>query len=204
MVASEAMCFGVPIRQEHPVGGDLAVMEAWWALLGDSPGARPDDTVIASDHNQQETLRLLRHAVPATLNEEGRRFQAVGGKKVSTDWAVPFEHLAGLMTDSDRWLDEAKIERVARYGHVGDGHPHYNLIVHDAEEAARAAVVVDRMCRRACELGGTVTAEHGVGKVKRRYAQYRFSPLQLTLMKAVKRALDPQGILAPGNIWEEA
>lgn len=190
-------------EEEHPHGGEMAVMEAWWELLGRSEGAMPDDTVIASNRGEQEELRLLRHAVPATLNEEGRSFRDAGGKKVSTDWAVPFEHLAPLVAEFDGWLRDAGIERVARYGHVGNGHPHYNLIVKDAEEAARAAQVVDRMCRRACELGGTVTAEHGVGKIKRDYAAYRFTPLHFAAMKGIKSAFDPHGILAPGNIWHE-
>lgn len=190
-------------EEEHAGDADMAVMEAWWGALVAAEGALPDDTVIASDHNQQEALRILRHAVPATLNEEGRAAWDAGGKKVSTDWAVPFPELAGFMERSDRWLAEADLHRVARYGHVGDGHPHYNVIVRDHDEAARAATVVDRMCREAIALGGTISAEHGIGKVKRRYAPYRFSPLQLAAMKGIKAAFDPNGILAPGNIWDE-
>jgi len=190
-------------EEEHRLGAEMAVMEAWWTLLSAAPGALADDTVIASDHNQQEELRLLRHAVPATLNEEGRRTAADGGKKISTDWAVPFEHLAGFMVEADGWLRDADLERVARYGHVGDGHPHYNIMVKDADEAARAGVVVDRMCRQACAIGGTVTAEHGIGKVKTKYAKYRFAPWQIAAMKAVKSVFDPAGIMAPGNIWAE-
>jgi FAD/FMN-containing dehydrogenase len=190
-------------EEEHPAGGEMAVMEAWWALLSGCDGALPDDTVIAADHNQQDVLRRLRHSVPATLNEEGRGVQAAGGRKISTDWAVPFEQLAPFMVTVDGWLRDAGIARVARYGHAGDGHPHYNLIVRDAEEAARAAVVVDRMCREACALGGTITAEHGIGKVKRAYAKYRFAPWQLQAMKAIKSVFDPTGIMAPGNIWDE-
>jgi len=189
-------------EEEHALGAEMGVMEAFWTLLTESPGALPDATVIAADHNQQEALRVLRHAVPATLNEEGRSHQAAGGRKISTDWAVPFEHLAPFMARIDGWLAEAGIDRVARYGHVGDGHPHYNLIVRDSEEKARASAVVDRMCAEACALGGTVTAEHGVGKVKRTYARYRFGDWQLAAMKAVKGVFDPHGIMAPGNIWD--
>ncbi len=190
-------------EEEHAHGAEGPVMEAWWTLLSMASGALPDDTVIASNRAEQEELRRLRHAVPATLNDEGRAFHAAGGRKISTDWAVPFAQLAPFMADCDRWLLEAGIGRVARYGHVGNGHPHYNLIVQDAAEAARAAAVVERMCQQACRLGGTVTAEHGVGKVKTGYLKYRFSPLQLATMKAVKRVFDPTGILAPGNIWAE-
>lgn len=190
-------------EEEHSLGAEMAVMESWWVLLSGSPGALADDTVIASDHNQQDALRRLRHAVPATLNDEGRGFHAAGGKKISTDWAVPFEALAPFMAEVDGWIRDAGIRRVARYGHVGDGHPHYNLIVQDGEEAARAGVVVDRMCKQACALGGTVTAEHGIGKVKRDYAKYRFESWQVAAMKAVKAIFDPTGIMAPGNIWDE-
>jgi FAD/FMN-containing dehydrogenase len=190
-------------EQEHAEGADMAVLEAWWALLEAAPGALADDTVIASDRRQQEELRTLRHAIPATLNEEGASFAAQGGKKVSTDWAVPFEHLPGLMEQSDRWLAEEGLERIARYGHVGNGHPHYNVVVRDAEEAACAARAVDKMCRRACELGGTVSAEHGMGKVKLAYAHHRFSALELAAMRAVKGVFDPEGILAPGNLFPD-
>jgi len=188
-------------EQEHAEGADMDVLEAWWELLATSPGALPDDTVVASDRRQQEELRMLRHSVPATLNEEGASFASQGGKKVSTDWAVPFADLAGLMEQSDRWLQEQGLERIARYGHVGNGHPHYNVVVRDADEAARAEIAVEKMCRRACELGGTVSAEHGLGKVKLAYAHHRFSPLELAAMRAVKGVFDPEGLLAPGNLF---
>jgi len=120
---------------------------------------------------------------------------------MSTDWAVPFPHLAEFMERADGWLREARIDRVARFGHVGNGHPHYNLMLRDAAEVGRAEVVVARMCEEACALGGTVTAEHGVGKVKRPYLRHRFSSLELGSMKAIKDLFDPAGLLAPGNLF---
>ena len=188
-------------EQEHAVDADEAVLMAWWTALEGSPGALAEDTVVATDPARQEELRLLRHAVPATLNEEGRSHAAQGGRKISTDWAVPFERLAPLVATFDGWLADAGIDRAFRYGHVGNGHPHYNLIVRDAADRARADAVVKRMCEVACAEGGTITAEHGVGKIKLPYVRYRFSPLELEAMKAVKRVFDPTGILAPGNLF---
>lgn len=188
-------------EEEHAATdvGSMAVMEAWWSLLERSPGSLADDTVIADDPARQKELRRLRHAVPATLNEEGRGYEGDGGRKISTDWAVPFAELAGFMAESDRRLEGAGIERVFRYGHVGNGHPHYNLLVRDGDERARADEVVAWMCEAACRLGGTITAEHGMGKVKLHHAHHRFDPLTRAAMKAIKDQFDPAGILAPGN-----
>ncbi|MBN95922.1 MAG: hypothetical protein CL928_17915, partial [Deltaproteobacteria bacterium] len=137
-------------EEEHAAGGELAVLERWWELLEGTPGALAADTVIATDREKQEELRALRHSVPATLNEEGNGYRQEGGRKVSTDWAVPFGHLASFMERADEWVREAGIERMARYGHVGNGHPHYNLMARTAAESAAAQSVVDRMCLEAC------------------------------------------------------
>ncbi len=190
-------------EEEHALAQDaaMATMEAWWGLLERSPGSLPDDTVIADDPARQDELRRLRHAVPATLNEEGRTYEADGGRKISTDWAVPFEALAPFMAEADRRLDAAAVERVFRYGHVGNGHPHYNLLVRDADERRRADEVVAWMCEEACRLGGTITAEHGMGKVKLHHAHHRFDPLTQAAMRAIKDRFDPAGILAPGNLF---
>ena len=156
---------------------------------------------MADDPTRQAELRSLRHAVPATLNEEGRGYEKDGGRKISTDWAVPFADLPGFVEACDRRLAEAGVERVYRYGHVGNGHPHYNLLVRDDDEKRRADAVVAWMCAEACRRGGTITAEHGMGKVKLHYAKDRFDPLTLAAMKAVKDQFDPQGLLAPGNLF---
>jgi FAD/FMN-containing dehydrogenase len=188
-------------EEEHEGGAEMSVLERWWTLVSSSSGALIDDTVVATERAQQEELRSLRHAVPASLNEEGGRLAGSGGKKISTDWAVPFVHLAPLMRQVDGWLGDAGITRFVRYGHVGNGHPHYNLIVADAAEARIAAQVVDRMCAEACGLGGTVTAEHGVGKEKIPYLHHRYGALELAAMRGVKAAFDPCGIMAPGNLF---
>jgi FAD/FMN-containing dehydrogenase len=190
-------------EEEHGEEGSDALLPGWWSLLQSIPGARPDDTAIAVDRAQQDVFRRLRHAVPSRLNEEGRAAASEGGKKVSTDWAVPFEQLLPFMERVDGWLREADLGRVSRYGHVGNGHPHYNIIVRNREEAALASGIVDRMCAEACALGGTISAEHGIGKLKRPYARHRFSDTELAMLRAMKSIFDPRGLLAPGNLFPD-
>jgi FAD/FMN-containing dehydrogenase len=86
------------------------------------------------------------------------------------------------------------------YGHAGNGHPHQNFIARDARELTTIEEVVEQTLRHVLSLGGTVAAEHGIGKIKRRWLPLQMNPLQISMMTAVKRELDPLGILAPGNI----
>ena len=96
--------------------------------------------------------------------------------------------------------DIAGIEQAVTYGHAGNGHPHQNFIARDGDELRAIEGVVEGTLREVIAMGGTVAAEHGIGKIKRRWLPMQMSPLQVRAMGAVKRELDPAGILAPGNV----
>jgi FAD/FMN-containing dehydrogenase len=86
------------------------------------------------------------------------------------------------------------------YGHAGNGHPHQNFVARDLEELTTIEEVVERTLREVLALGGTVAAEHGIGKLKRKWLPLQMNALQISMMTAVKKELDPLGILSPGNI----
>jgi len=119
---------------------------------------------------------------------------------VSTDWAVPYARLGEMLAKARTLADVAGIEQAVTYGHAGNGHPHQNFIAHDADELRRIEAVVEQTLREVIAMGGTVAAEHGIGKIKRKWLPLQMSPLQVRTMLAVKRELDPAGILAPGNV----
>jgi FAD/FMN-containing dehydrogenase len=98
--------------------------------------------------------------------------------------------------------DRAGVEQAVIYGHAGSGHPHQNFIARDAAEREAVERVIEATLRHVLSLGGTVSAEHGIGKLKRRWLPLQATAAQLAVMRAVKRELDPHGILAPGNIFE--
>jgi len=124
-----------------------------------------------------------------------------GGCKISTDWAVPhnrlhqlfgyFEEIRGILGDM----------MVIRFGHLGSGHPHFNFIARTREEKIMASEIDDLMARKAVTLGGCVSAEHGIGKMKRRQLALQYPAPIISAMKALKKELDPAGIMAPGNIF---
>jgi len=195
--ASSATAF-VYVEEVPPAGVELALDE--WLAMAESHGALVDDVRVYEGETALREARRVRHAVPAHMNERGASRRAHGGRKVSTDWAVPYAHLAQAITRARALADEAGVPQAVTYGHAGNGHPHQNFIAHDADELARIELVVAATLREVIALGGTVAAEHGIGKLKRKWLPLQMSPLQVRAMQAVKRELDPAGILAPGNV----
>jgi glycolate oxidase len=179
-------------------GAEPPALDPWLELVESSdPGA---EVVAFEGESALRDARRMRHSVPSTMNERGSGHRKRGGRKVSTDWAVPFRRLHEAIEEARRLVDAAGLEQPVIYGHAGNGHPHENFIARDADELARIDGVVESTLRHALTLGGTVSAEHGIGKIKRKWLPLQATPLQIAVMRSVKRELDPLGLLAPGNI----
>ena len=189
------------VYAEETTDGEDPALDLWLETAA-RHGALEDDVLVFDGDGALRDARKMRHAVPATMNERGERFRAAGGRKVSTDWAVPYEQLFDAIAYARGLADEAGIEQAVTYGHAGNGHPHQNFLARDAAELARINQVIDATLRHVISLGGTVSAEHGIGKIKRRWLPLQLHPTQLSVMRAVKQALDPLGLLAPGNVFE--
>ena len=189
---------GALVYVEDAGAGDVPLDD--WLALAEAHGALADEIRVFEGETSLREARDARHAVPATMNERGARHRDAGGRKVSTDWAVPYRRLAEAVTVARELADEAGVAQAVLYGHAGNGHPHQNFIARDATELARIEQVVGKTLEAVIAMGGTVAAEHGIGKLKRKWLPLQLSPLQIAAMRAVKRELDPAGILAPGNV----
>ena len=186
-------------EQVAAAGGEIPLER--WLLLAEEYGAVENDISVYESPAALREARRLRHTVPSTMIERGSRYRAAGGRRVSTDWAVPYRHLKDAIRESRRFATEAGIDQPVVYGHAGNGHPHQNFIARDSAELARMEQVVEQTLRYVVSIGGTVAAEHGIGKIKRRWLPLQLTPLQLGMMRAMKRELDPAGLLAPGNLF---
>jgi FAD/FMN-containing dehydrogenase len=184
---------------EEEVAVDLnATLERWVEIV---EAIAPDfDPIVFDGDSRLREARLLRHSIPATMNERGSKQRGAGGRKVSTDWAVPYARLGEAISVARSLAEERGVDQAVIYGHAGNGHPHQNFIARDSRELATIEDVVEQTLRQVLKLGGTVAAEHGIGKLKRKWLPLQMNPLQIAMMTAVKRELDPLGILAPGNI----
>jgi FAD/FMN-containing dehydrogenase len=183
---------------EHAGDDDMPLED--WEALATAHGAHVDASHIFDGDAAIRAARRLRHAVPATMHERVAPFLAQGGRRVSTDWAVPYRDAARMIAQADAFAREAGISAAVTYGHLGNGHPHQNFVARNPEEVARCEAVVERTLHSVLAMGGTVAAEHGIGKVKARWLPMQMSPVQRRAMQALKRELDPLGLLAPGNI----
>ncbi|MFL5594204.1 MAG: FAD-binding oxidoreductase [Gemmatimonadaceae bacterium] len=184
---------------EEEIADDLDATLGRWVDLIDA--IAPDfDPVVFDGESKLRDARRIRHSVPSTMNERGGSYRRSGGRKVSTDWAVPYKKLGEAIRAARSLTAEAGAAQAVIYGHAGNGHPHQNFIARDARELAAIEAVVEKTLRNVLALGGTVAAEHGIGKLKRKWLPLQMNALQLAMMTAVKKELDPLGILAPGNI----
>jgi len=163
-----------------------AEMEAWFELLEET-GALVDDTLFADDDKGLQKLRAVRHAVPAGVNEQ---VVANGMPKVGTDFAVPDAGLRAMMA-----AYEAVTLPHVLFGHVGDNHLHLNLLPRTPSELDEAWAVWRSLYEQALSLGGTLSAEHGVGKLKRKYLEQMVGGPALDSFKALKLHVDPAWIL---------
>ncbi|HEV7284048.1 MAG TPA: FAD-linked oxidase C-terminal domain-containing protein, partial [Kaistia sp.] len=125
-------------------------------------------------------------------------------QSVSTDVCVPISMLAECVAETS--ADIAANGLIGPVvGHVGDGNFHTQLLIDitNPEEIAKAEAVISRMNERAIALDGTCTGEHGVGQGKRKYLVKEHGH-GLDIMRVIKAALDPLGILNPGKILPDA
>jgi D-lactate dehydrogenase (cytochrome) len=140
--------------------------------------------------------------VPGTVNsiiaERKRKFPDL--HKLGTDLAVPDEHLHEMWRLYQTECSRLGFEWYA-FGHIGNNHIHVNILPRDMAELKAGKELFEQFARRAVELGGTVSAEHGIGKLKQVFFQLMYTQGEIDQMHAVKRALDPTGILNPGVLF---
>ena len=185
-------------EQETVASSEDEVMNQWLALL-EADHALIDQSWFATNEQDQAKLREFRHALPVLMNEW---FAKHNQKKVSTDLAVPDNQFAGMLRFYQDNLRDGDL-RYTIFGHIGDNHVHVNLLPRNDDEAKRAWEIYRQFIHRAVAVGGTISAEHGVGKLKREYLRELYGEEHLREMAALKRAFDPAGILGRGNMFAE-
>jgi FAD/FMN-containing dehydrogenase len=168
-----------------------------WLVRIEAAGALADSwfAISAAD---RERFRRFRHALPELVNDTVRR---AGALKMNTDYAVPLDKNREMLAFYRRRLEEEFPGRYVVFGHIGDAHLHVNLFS-SRDDPQKATNLILEFAAKAVALGGTVSAEHGLGRRKAHLLKLQYTPAQLEAMRAVKHRLDPRNILGRGVLWE--
>lgn len=172
-------------------------VDVWMDRL-DAQSALQEDSWFGFTAADRERFRAFRHALPSITVDMARR----SGSKFSTDFAVPLDKNRELYNYYRERCEAAFPGRYTIFGHIGDANVHVNLLPRGPEDAKQAEELMEGFARKVVSLGGTVAAEHGIGKQKTNLLKLMYSPEELEAMKNVKRHLDPQWLLGHGNIFD--
>jgi len=152
------------------------------------------DVQVAGSEAEEARLWQGRKAISAAL----ARIKPV---KIGEDVAVPPSQVPEFLRRF-RYLREKYGLSAVVFGHAGDGNVHPNVVVdpRDPAEMAKVKEWLGALARLALDLGGTLSGEHGIGNMKAPYLEWEVGPVGLQTMQAIKRALDPRGVLNPGKL----
>ncbi|KWR87182.1 FAD-binding oxidoreductase [Cupriavidus sp. IDO] len=155
------------------------------------------DAVVAESGQQSQDFWNLREHIPLAQVEDG--------KNIKHDIAVPISRVADFIETTDALLQDAfPGARMVTFGHLGDGNLHYNVSPPagvDHDDFMRNQDAVNRIVHDSVHAhGGSISAEHGLGQLKREENRLYKSEVELTMMRAIKQALDPLGLMNPGKV----
>jgi FAD/FMN-containing dehydrogenase len=176
---------------------DEAEIDAWEARL-DAASAMAEQSWFASSDRERERFRRFRHSLPEAVNNTVRQR---GLMKMGSDYAVPVARNNEMMALYRERLESEFPGQYVIFGHIGDAHVHVNILPSNGAESKRAGELMVEFARAAVALGGTVGAEHGLGKRKAHLLAIQYSPADIEAMKAVKRRLDPNWLLGQGTLF---
>lgn len=170
------------------------ILENWYEFLSEE-NINLDDSWFAQGQKDIQMFYNFRHDLPSIINEENSR---AGRVKLGTDMAVTDHYFMEMMQFYQQTLSNSGIEFVM-FGHLGDNHLHINFLP-EASQREASLQLYGQMVDRVLKWGGTVSAEHGIGKLKKEYFSKMVGPNGLKDLKKIKDCMDPDNRLGTGNI----
>ena len=181
--------------------GDVDAIYNRIRSIAEAHGASFGTSWCGHEEQDRSRMRELRHAIPRTIFEY---VASLKGKmpsihKMGTDMSVPDDKADEMMSYYSEQLEQAGLDYVI-FGHIGNNHPHVEIILKSMDDFAKAKEVYARFAEKAVELGGSPSAEHGIGKIKVDYMLMMYGPEGVDGIRRIKNVLDPKNILCRGNL----
>jgi len=197
--SAEAAVF---FEQEYPDERSLENMYSAYDAILQNQHISMDQTWGGMTNEEIEKLDRFRHMLPETVNMIiGQRQNKIPGlHKISTDFVVPEEQLNCMIRVYKNLLNKSGLDYVI-FGHIGENHLHVNIIPKDSSELKNAKLVYLQLAREAVRLGGTISGEHGIGRLKKNLLNVMYDQKLLTQFHQIKLAFDPYSCLENGVIF---
>jgi D-lactate dehydrogenase (cytochrome) len=183
-------------EQEVNSQNEEKLLNEWMSLVTKFKGDDENAWFAFSDSDNKK-IQEFRHAISWKINEYITQNNL---KKLGTDVAVPDKNFEKLYYFGKSEVEKANLNYVV-YGHFGNSHMHLNMLPKVEKEYKMGKEVYKRICMKAVELSGTISAEHGIGKLKTDYLEMMYGKENILKMLEVKKALDPNMIMGVGSIF---
>ncbi|MDD5070610.1 MAG: FAD-binding oxidoreductase [Candidatus Omnitrophica bacterium] len=170
-----------------------------WAEIIEQSLALADKTILADTFDQRRKVFEFRHKIPQKINEVLRQTERV---KVAADIAVSDDKFDEMYSFYKEQAQLSGIDYV-NFGHIGENHLHFNFLPKDEAENRVARDYLKIFCEKAVSLGGTVSAEHGIGKIKKPYLKILYQDKYIKEMVELKKYFDPNCLFGLDNIFDK-
>lgn len=170
------------------------LMERWLEI---SEKYQAKDVWVGSEPKSYQRLINFRHKLPENINAYFKKLKIT---KISLDIAVPEQNFRELVSFYRKFSKESGIHTVL-FGHIGENHLHFNLFPVDEKQKSLARQIYLSCVEKALSLGGTIAAEHGIGKIKYPYLRMMYSDKGIKDMIRIKKIFDPEGLMGRENLF---
>ncbi len=193
--AAAAVYFEQEVEDESE---EQTLIETWQGLIEKSK-ADQEVTIFADTPKERKRVFEIRHKLPQIINESLRQSKQV---KAASDISLPEDKFRIMYDYYKEAAKGAKLDYL-NFGHIGESHLHFNFLPKSEAESKKARKCLKSFCEMAVSLGGTVSAEHGIGKIKKPYLKLMYNQEEIKQMAALKKYFDPDCLLGLDNIFDK-
>lgn len=185
------------IEQEYICETEDCILNKWYSLIKKYTSLS-DYSWIAMSESEHQKIREFRHELPLQVNEILSRYQI---RKIGSDIAVPDDKMHYFYLFLKNELENLKIPYM-NWGHIGNSHFHANVLPNNVSQYEQGLLFLDKCLKKAIGMGGSISGEHGIGKIKKKYLKMMFGEKAIEGMKNIKKSLDPKMLLNRGNLFD--
>lgn len=184
------------IEQEFSSAFEDVLLSKWYDFISEFTSLA-DRAWLSDSETEHRKMEEFRHALPTAIYE---KYTASGTNKIGTDSAVPENEFIDFYLRVKQKLESTGFEYYI-WGHFGDCHLHANIISHNQDEYNNGMKFYQEVVDLALGCKGTISAEHGIGKLKRKYLLQMYGEDAINEMKKIKKFFDPKLLLNQGNLF---